>query len=203
MSYIVGLTGGIGSGKTVASDHFASLGVPIVDTDIVAREIVETGQPALNELVLKFGSEILNNDGSLNRATLRTIAFSNDENKKTLDAVTHPAIRQETASQIASIDYPYCLVVVPLLTSDSPFLEFTQRVLIVTADHETKVERVKRRSGLSESEVLRIMRTQLTDEQRVEFADDIVSNNGTIEDAQKQVEALHHKYLELSILQEP
>jgi len=203
MTYIVGLTGGIGSGKTVASDHFAALGVPIVDTDVIARQVVEPGAPALKELVDAFGEQILQDDGSLNRDALRTLAFANADNKSKLDSITHPAIRAETSNQIASITYPYCIVVVPLLTADSPFLAFTQRVLLVTANHATKIKRVQKRSDLSENEVLSIMKTQLSDEQRKEFADDIIENDGSIEEAQYRVEELHEYYLELSIVQEP
>jgi dephospho-CoA kinase len=198
LSFVVGLTGGIGSGKTVASDHFAALGVPVIDTDIIARLIVEPGQPALQRLVKRFGNEVLKNDGTLNRAELRTLAFANDQNKAALDAITHPAIRFETASQISKCDYPYCIVVIPLLTADSAFAEFIQQVLTITANHETKVERVKKRSGLSRVEVERIMDTQLSDQERSDFADDIIANDGTIAEAQSEVERLHQLYLNLS-----
>ena len=196
--FVVGLTGGIGSGKTVASDHFASLGAPVIDTDVIARLIVEPGQTALENLVTAFGESILLGDGSLDRAALRTIAFSNDKNKAALDAITHPAIRLETIRQINACSYPYCIVVIPLLTADSAFAAFMQRVLVVTADQESKIARVQKRSGLSRQEVQRIMQTQLSDAQRTEFSDDIIANNGSIADAQEEVERLHHLYLSLS-----
>lgn len=198
LSYVIGLTGGIGSGKTVASDHFATIGVPVIDTDVIARLIVQPGKPALSQLVQAFGERILLEDGSLNRAELRTIAFSSKSNKTTLDNITHPAIRQETFHQINEVTYPYCIAVVPLLTADSPFSEFMQRILVVTAERETKISRVQKRSGLSRDEVERIMATQLSDEQRASFADDLIANDGTIEDAQREVDALHQKYLELA-----
>lgn len=196
--FVVGLTGGIGSGKTVVSDYFADLGVPIIDTDIIARLVVEPGHSALDALVAAFGSDILTDDGRLNRSALRTLAFSNKENKQTLDNITHPAIRLETLKQIHNVTYPYCLVVVPLLTSASPFSEVMQRVLVVTADRETKVERVKKRSNLARDEIERIMATQLDDRERLSFADDVISNNGSIADAQHEVQKLHELYLELS-----
>ena len=198
MSFVVGLTGGIGSGKTVASDHFSALGVPIIDTDIIARLIVEPGQPALQRLAERFGDKVLNSDGTLNRSEMRTLAFASNQSKAALDAITHPAIRLETTLQISKCDYPYCIVVIPLLTEESAFAGFLQRVIAVTADRETKIERVKKRSGLSRVEVERIMDTQLSDQERSEFADDIIANNGTIAETRNEVERLHQLYLNLS-----
>jgi len=198
MSYVIGLTGGIGSGKTVASDHFARLGVPVIDTDVIARQVVQPGEPTLDKLAKAFGKQIITHKGELDRAALRKIAFSSVENKTTLDSITHPAIRVETRSQISLANYPYCIVVVPLLTAESEFAENMDRILVVTAERETKIERVIKRSNLAREEVERIMQSQLSDEQRLLFADDVIGNDGTIEDAQKQVEKLHELYLELS-----
>jgi dephospho-CoA kinase len=202
-AYVVGLTGGIGSGKTVASDRFKALGVPIIDTDIIARKVVGPGKPVLIQLVDAFGDQILQKNGSLDRSALREIAFSSPENKTQLDAITHPAIRIETLKQAVNADFPYCIVVVPLLSANSDFGSFMQRVLAVSADKHTKVERVKTRSNLSEEEVLAILNTQLSDAEREEFADDIIHNDGTIEEAQAIVDQLHEKYLELSSLSVP
>jgi len=163
--YVVGLSGGIGSGKTVASNHFATLNVSIVDTDIIAREIVEPGRPALDALQQAFGTEILLENGELDRSALREIAFSSKENKAMLDSITHPAIREETATQIARCTSTYCIVVVPLLTADSEFISVMQRVLVVTADTELKIQRVMQRSQLSREQVSRI--TQRWSEVRV------------------------------------
>jgi dephospho-CoA kinase len=202
-AYVVGLTGGIGSGKTVASDRFKALGAPIIDTDIIAREVVEPGSPTLTQLVDAFGDQILQKSGSLDRTVLREIAFSSPENKAQLDSITHPAIRIETLKQTADADFPYCVVVVPLLSPNSGFSSFMQRVLAVSADKQTKVERVKKRSHLSEEEVLAIMNTQLSDAEREEFADDIIHNDGTIEEAQALADQLHEQYLELSLTRLP
>ena len=199
MTFVVGLTGGIGSGKTVVSDYLAELGVPIIDTDVIARTIVEPGQPALAQLVSEFGQQILQENGELDRAALRTLAFSNDENKARLDAITHPAIRVETFKQISSTDYPYCVVVVPLLVAGSEFALLMQRTLVVTADHNTKVERVMKRSSISRQEVERIMHTQISDAERLAFADDVIVNDGSIDQAHQQAKAMHQKYLELSL----
>lgn len=197
-SFIVGLTGGIGSGKTVASDHFARLGVPVIDTDVIARMVVQAGQPALLKLVERFGDGVVRSDGELDRDALRILAFSSAENKAALDAITHPAIRLETIKQIEQVSYPYCVVVIPLLVPDSPFSAFLQRVLVVSADRETKIARVMQRSQLTREEVEQIMQSQLSDEERNDFADDIIDNNGTMQQAQQEVERLHELYLHLS-----
>lgn len=196
-SLVIGLTGGIGSGKTLASDHFATLGVDIIDTDVIARTIVEPGQPALIKLSEKFGNHIINKSGTLDRDALRSIAFSNKENKAALDAITHPEIRQQTLRELDASTSPYCIIVVPLLSAGSPFLKLMDRVIVVTAERATKVERVKIRSKLNDDEVERIMSTQLTDEQRLEFADDVIANNSSKEAVYKKVELLHRQYLSL------
>ena len=198
MTFVIGLTGGIGSGKTVASDHFATLGVPIIDTDVIARTIVEPGQPALLSLVEFFGETILQSDGSLDRGELRKLAFANKENKQNLDSITHPAIRTEMFEQVSQANSAYCIVVIPLLTAGSVFSESLQRILVVTTELETKIKRVMKRSNLSREEVMRIMATQLSDEERLSFADDVINNDGSIEDAHSKVEKLHNFYLSLS-----
>ena len=198
MPYIIGLTGGIGSGKTVVSDRFAELGVPIIDTDVIARQIVAPGSKTLLKLAEAFGTQVLQGDGSLDREQMRKIAFADSASKALLDSITHPAIRDETVQQIAQASYQYCIVVVPLLTKQSAFQKFMQRVLVVTADHQTKLARVQKRSGLSFSETEVIMQTQLSDEARLEFADDVICNDGTIVEAQTATDRLHQRYLALS-----
>ena len=198
MTYIIGLTGGIGSGKTVVSDHFSSLGVPIIDTDVIARLIVEPGQPALLQLVNAFGKNILLESGHLDRVQLRKLAFADDLSKAKLDTITHPAIKQETFKQIQTADYPYCIVVVPLLDAESTFLSLVKRVLVVTANRQVKIKRVEKRSGLRPDEVTRIMGTQLNDQQRELLADDIIANDGSIEDAHKITVKLHQQYLTMA-----
>lgn len=197
---VIGLTGGIGSGKTLASDHFATLGIDIIDTDVIARKIVQPGQDALTQLVNQFGNNIVHSDGSLNRGALRKIAFASKANKAKLDSITHPAIRQETTKLIQASNSDYCIVVVPLLSKDSPFLTIMQRIVVVTASHDTKIKRVEIRSNLSKEEIETIMQTQLSDEQRLEFADDIIENNSSKEHVYSAVEKLHLTYLELSQL---
>lgn len=203
--YVIGLSGGIGSGKTVASDHFERLGATVVDTDIIARQIVQPNTPTLAALVECFGSRILvstgTNSGELDRARLRDIAFSSPENKAQLDAITHPAIRDETLSQVQNCQTPYCIVVVPLLGPDSPFRSLMQRILIVTADTDVKIQRVMQRSGLSHDDVVRIMKTQLSDSERLRFADDVIANNAGLQHVYDQVEQLHDDYSQRSRMQ--
>jgi len=197
MTYVVGLTGGIGSGKTLVSDHFASLGVPIIDTDLIARQIVEPGSEILNKLSKVFGSNILLATGELDRDALRTIAFTNTHNKEKLDAIMHPAIRTETIRQVEAVAADYCIVVVPLLEKDSPFVTFMDRIIAVTADEDIRIARVMRRNQLSEANVVKIMATQITDHARSQFADDVIENNGSIEQTLKIVDDLHLQFLNL------
>lgn len=200
MPYCIGLTGGIGSGKTLASDHFASLGVPIIDTDVIAREIVEPGQPAQQELVAAFGKKILNEDDSLNRDILREIAFSSTENKHKLDSITHPAIQHACQLAVQAVTEPYCIIVVPLLTQKSDLFIALDRVITVNCDEKVRLKRVMKRSNLSADAVKRIMQTQLTDQQRSEFADDVIINETSTQSVCEQVELLHERYLKLSTI---
>ena len=200
MTLIVGLTGGIGSGKTVASDHFASLGVPVIDTDVLARQVVQPGQPALLQLAEAFGEGILLENGHLNRDALRQLAFSDKQSKAKLDSITHPAIGVETASQLGAVSAPYCIIVVPLLKPGSAFIEMMNRVLVVTAERETKIKRVMQRSQISREQVEAIMQTQLSDEQRMTFADDVIENNHDIQYVHSRVDELHAMYLEAALI---
>ena len=199
MPFVVGLTGGIGSGKTVVSDYLGGLGVPVIDTDIIAREVVQPGEPALQKLISVFGDQILLADGQLDRAAMRTLAFSNAANKAQLDAITHPAIQRASMEQIAQTTFPYCLVVVPLLVAQSKFSTMMQRILVVTAARETRISRVMQRSGISREQVEAIMRSQISDQERLEFADDVIHNDGPIEQAQQQAAVLHEQYLLFSL----
>ena len=196
---IVGLTGGIGSGKTVVSDHFIELGSSVIDTDIIAREIVEPGQPALTDLCDAFGDSILDNSGALDRGVLRTIAFSKPENKKLLDSITHPAIRERVINDIQQVNSAYCIVVIPLLTNESTFNDLINRIAVVTADHETKVQRVMQRSQLSREETLAIMNAQISDKERLAMAEDVIHNDASIAEVQRRVELLHKQYLRMTM----
>lgn len=193
----VGLTGGIGSGKTAVSDRFAELGAPVIDTDILAREVVEPGEPALDELVDAFGDDILDGDGALDREKLRRIAFADPDNKRRLESIVHPAIRERVANRLKELekqDVPYCIIVVPLLV-ETNFQELVDRVLVVEAPRERRIQWVMKRSGLSREEVEQFMDSQASSEARRHVAHDIIENNGTLDELLEHVDRLHAKYL--------
>ncbi len=160
MTFLVGLTGGIGSGKTAVSDHFSELGVPIVDTDVIAREVVEPGQLALKEILEHFGKELLSANGLLDRDTLRNIVFKDPEARRKLEGITHPQIRKRTFELAREANFPYCIIVVPLLV-ESGYKELVDRVLVVVADRAKRTGWVRNRSGLSTTEIDAIIDSQV------------------------------------------
>jgi dephospho-CoA kinase len=195
--YVVGLTGGIGSGKTAASDYFSSLGIDVVDADIVARDVVAIGQPALAQIVQHFGSEILQADGSLNRGALRTVVFNNADERKILESITHPAIRQEILQRLTASVSPYTLLVSPLLFESGQY-QFAHRNLVIDASEDLQCQRAAMRDGVSSEQINRIMAAQLTRSERNRRADDIVINHGDLNDLYQQLHAVHQQYLQLS-----
>ena len=195
--YVVGLTGGIGSGKTAASDYLAALGITVVDADVVARDVVTLGQPALAAIAQHFGSHILNTDGSLNRAALRQIVFNAPSERKALEAITHPAIRQSIAQKLAASQSPYTLLVSPLLF-ESGQNQFAQRTLVIDASEELQRQRAAQRDNVSAEQIAQIMAAQLPRTERRQRADDIVINHGNLADLHQQLDTLHSVYLQLS-----
>ena len=195
----IGLTGGIGSGKTVVSDAFKELNVPIVDTDVIAREVIIKDESLLLKLVDTFGSEILDKNNTLDRSKLRDIAFINKENKKNLDNIMHPAIRQSTLEEIQNYEdlkYPYCIIVVPLLI-ETGFIKLVDRVLVVTAPLERKLHWLEKRSQLSPTKANVIMNKQSSDKEKLAQADDVINNDSDIENIHIKVSELHQQYLKL------
>lgn len=197
MSMVVGLTGGIGSGKTAVSDAFAALGVPVIDADIVAREVVAAGSPALANIVSHFGEHILTPSGELDRAALRARVFNNETEKAWLNNLTHPAIREQMLNQIAAADYPYCILAVPLLI-ENKLTAMCQRVLVVDCPEALQLERAMQRDGSDEELIKNIMRAQASRTQRKQCADDIIDNSGELSAIANQVALLHKQYLALS-----
>jgi len=195
----VGLTGGIGSGKTIVSDTFSSVGIPVIDTDVIAREVLNTNKELLSNLANTFGRDILI-DGVLDRTILRERAFINDESKAKLDAIMHPAIRKETLQKIkdakANSLHKYCIVVVPLLI-ETNFKEFVDRILVVTAAHELKLKWLKSRSGLSAIQAENIISKQSSDKEKLSIADDHIENNSDIKALKKKVMEMNDYYLSL------
>lgn len=199
-TYVVGLTGGIGSGKTTVSDLFAArYKVPVVDADIVSREVVAPGEPALAELVQQFGADITGADGQLDRAALKRIVFADADKRKTLEAILHPAIRTRMAAQLAAVDAPYALMSIPLL-AEGGRRDLINRVLVVDCPEALQLERVRRRDNLTEQEVMAIMQTQASRQQRLAIADDVIVNDGDAAALALRVAELHETYLGLAAL---
>ncbi|MEE3651772.1 MULTISPECIES: dephospho-CoA kinase [unclassified Brenneria] len=197
MTYIVALTGGIGSGKSTVADEFAKLGVTIIDADIIARQMVEPGKPALEAIKRRFGDTILNADGSLNRAALRQRIFSSPEDKRWVNNLLHPLIHAETQAQIQAAAVPYVLWVVPLLVENG-LQQRAQRVLVVDVNRNTQLERTLARDGVSRQQAENILAAQATREQRLAYADDIIDNNRSQKELASRVAQLHRRYLELA-----
>jgi len=191
---IIGLTGGIGSGKTAVSDTFKSLGIDIIDADVSSRSVVEKGQPALEVIHDHFGGDILDSENNLDRAKLREIIFQNQEERSWLETLLHPKIAQHIKDQLESSKSPYCILVSPLLleTEQKNYCSF---VLIVDVPEESQVERTTKRDGVSEEQVKNIIAAQIDREERLKQADEIIINDGSIEELQEKVVVLHKKYL--------
>lgn len=198
MSFVVGLTGGIGSGKSAAAAEFERLGATVVDTDVIAHELTQAGGKALPELERVFGAEVLGDSGAMDRAKMRSRVFADPAAKKALERLLHPLIREESMRRIARATGPYVIYVVPLLIESPDYRSRVDRVLVVDAPEELQVERVRARSGLSEAEVHAIIASQVPRAARLAAADDVIENRGTIDALRKQVAAYHRKYLEYS-----
>ena len=197
MGYTVALTGGIGSGKSTVADEFAHLGVTVIDADILARQVVEPGTPALLAIAERFGPQMINDDGSLNRRRLRERIFAHSEDKAWLNALLHPLIQQETRRQMQASTSPYLLWVVPLLV-ENRLTDKADRVLVVDVPKETQIERTIRRDGVSREHAEHILAAQATREQRLAAADDVIENMGSADAVASHVARLHDKYLMLA-----
>ena len=189
----VGLTGGIGSGKSAAAECFAALGVGIVDADIVAREVVAPGQPALQQIAAHFGDQVIAADGSLQRRVLREIVFADPEQRRWLEQLTHPLIAQSIQRQLAASTGPYALLVSPLLLETTQ-RELVQRVLVIDAPETLQVARTVARDQAQPGQVRQIMAAQMPREQRLAHADDVIVNQGDLEQLRQQVVQLHQQY---------
>lgn len=194
---IIGLTGGIGSGKTAASDWFAMQGISIVDADIVAREVVEPNQPALAEIEAYFGAEMILPDGWLNRPALRQRVFSDPIARHALESITHPRIRSHMVSHLEQAQSPYVILVSPLLLESSQH-ELVDRILLIDADEQTQRQRAGTRDGQSPEAIQRIIAAQMPRSERVKRAHDIATNHGDLADLYAQLEPLHQRYLHMS-----
>ncbi len=192
----VGVTGGIGCGKTTVAGLFAELGVPVIDADQVARDVVRPGEPALAALVAHFGPDILVH-GQLDRSRLREHVFASETERRWLEQLLHPRVYEAMERQVQSLDSPYCLLVVPLLL-ETGRRDFVDRLLVVDCSEATQAERVRARDGMTPAMLERIRAAQMSRQLRVQAADDVLVNEGDLEALRGQVEALHRQYRALA-----
>ena len=198
MAYVIGLTGGIGSGKSAVADQFASLGAAIVDTDVIAHGLTRPGGAAIRKVRELFGDSAISADGAMDRRRVRELVFSDSSAKKRLEGLLHPMIRTESQRQIAAAKAPYVVHVVPLLVESPDYKSRVQRVLVVDCEESVQVERVHLRSGLAADEVRRIIGAQAPRATRLAAADDVIDNSGPLAAIEPQVRALHERYVSLS-----
>lgn len=193
-NWILGVTGGIGSGKTAATDYFQTLGIEVVDADIVAREVVQPGQHALAAIAQHFGQEVLAADGSLDRRKLREIVFADVSQRQALEAITHPAIHAELIRQLQMASSPYAILATPLLWETGQ-AKLVQHSLVIDVPEALQLQRASLRDGSSEAQIKAIMAAQLGREQRLVKADDVICNNGSLNDLYAEINRLHPLYL--------
>ena len=201
--YAVGLTGGIGSGKSTVANGFASLGVPVIDTDVIARELTAPGGTALEPIRVAFGEAVMQVDASLDRAALRRLVFTDAAARHQLEAILHPLIRQAVEQALAGLTTPYALIVIPLLVETGAYRDVLNRVLVVDCPEALQIARVKARSGLSEDEARAILAAQVSRAERLAAADDILPNTGSPEALHTEIANLHRRYLALASTSAP
>ncbi len=195
MAARVGLTGGIGGGKTTVADAFAALGVTVLDADVIARRISEPGTAQFERIVEQFGAGIVDEQGRLDRAQLGRIVFASKPQRELLESILHPPIRAEMHDRAARDAGRYCILDIPLLVESGQYREM-ERVLVVSCSRDVRVRRLRRR-GMKPAEIERVMRTQASERQRRAVADDVIDNNGDPADIEPQVRRLHDTYIEL------
>ena len=195
MRYVVGLSGGIGSGKSAAAHLFAELGARVVDTDAIAHELTAPGGAAIEPIRSAFGKDMIAPDGSLDRAAMRRLVFEDAAAKAQLEAILHPMIRIEADARCMQSTAPYVVLVVPLLVETAYYRGWLERVLVVDCDEETQVSRTVARSGIPAEQVRAIMAAQASRAQRLDVADDVIDNNGDLAQLREQVLRLHASYM--------
>ena len=193
----VALTGGIASGKSTVADLFSALGVPVIDTDVIAREVVEPGRPALAQVAEAFGPDVLDAEGRLDRKRMREQIFSDPGARRRLEAILHPAIRAEMERQSQAAGGPYQVLVIPLL-AEGGRRDHVDRVLLVDVPEELQIQRVMWRDGVSREQAQASLNAQATRAQRLAMADDVLRNTGRVDDLREQVAKLHQQFLRLA-----
>ena len=194
---VIGLTGGIGSGKTAVSDRFAKRGIPVVDADVLSRVLVAPGQPALMEIETTFGSRVISANGELNRKVLGEIVFSSSAQRRELEAILHPRIRAAMQSKLRGLQAPYALVVIPLLLETGQE-QTVDRILLVDTPMDLQRERIRARDGFSHERIERILAAQTSRKDRLHAADDVIVNDQDLQHLDRCVASLHARYLKLS-----
>jgi dephospho-CoA kinase len=197
LPFRIGLTGGIASGKSTVADMFAELGASIVDTDVIAREVVRAGEPALGEIRERFGESVIDETGNLDRSTLRKLVFSDDDARLDLEKILHPRIGLETRRQAEAASGPYQIIVVPLLVG-SALLQFVERVLVVDCNEETQMQRLRGRDAETAEQAHRMLAAQASRDARLSIADDVISNDQDLEKTLQQVVLLDRIYKDLA-----
>lgn len=193
----IALTGGIGSGKTTVTDYFRKLGVPVIDADETSREVTQAGEPAVQKISDAFGDSVLDCDGNLDRTALRNIVFADPESRKLLESILHPEIRRRMNEAASRTQSPYCLFSIPLLIETDQHTSY-DRILVVEASEDRRRSWIQARSDLTQNEITAILSAQVSDEQRRRAADDLLMNDGGIDDLHARIERLHQTYLALS-----
>jgi dephospho-CoA kinase len=194
----IGLTGGIASGKSIVTQRFAELKVPVIDADIAARRVVEPGEPGLEQVLRRFGLGVLDASGKLDRRALRELIFSDPASRQALDAILHPLIRAAMEQQAADAKGPYLVMAIPLLIESGRARERVDRVLVVDVAEARQLERVQARDGSSADQARAILASQASRETRLAAADDVLENDGSVADLRQAVDDLHEKYLHLA-----
>ena len=200
MTFIVGLTGGIGSGKSAVADLFAAHGVAVVDTDAVAHALTTPGGAAMPAIRAEFGDGVVSPDGALDRAAMRRIVFADPAARKRLEAILHPMIRSESERRVTAgaLHAPYVILMVPLLVESGDYRTRVDRIAVVDCAEATQIARVMSRNKLAREEVERILAAQATRAERLAAADDVIDNDGSLTDLPHRIERLHRQYLDLS-----
>lgn len=193
----IGLTGGIGSGKSTVSHIFSDFGVPVIDADSIAYDLVQPGQPALKEIIDVLGPAFLTNDGYLDRKHLRSAAFHNNKIRKTLENILHPLVFKETDNKVVSIKEPYCIICIPLLIETNA-INKVDRILVVDLPEQLQFERASKRDDTELSEILKIAQNQVTRDERLNKSDDLIHNDRDKEYLHEQVNNLHERYLAIA-----
>jgi len=201
--FTVGLTGGIGSGKSTVADCFAALGVPVIDTDVIARDLTAPGGAALEAIRAAFGETVMQADGALDRAALRRRVFADTTARHQLEVILHPRIRQVVGQMLATLTAPYALIVIPLLVETGGYLDVLNRVLVVDCPEEVQIARVMARNGLTQDEVNAILAAQAGRADRLAAADDVIVNTGMPAALRAEVATLHQRYLALAAAPSP